>query len=571
MEICLASRGLQSFDPSAFSDSPEHVEVLLQIARLDLSHNSLLHLNGLAGLVHLVRLDLSHNGLRSLTGGLPLTLQELDVSHNSIASLQNAALLPLTSLVQLNLSFNELVDLRGLPGPLGHLSQLDVRGNQISTLKGLEQCAALQEIHAEANLIRDVDDVASLKYLLSLRRLYLASNPLLLRKRLLHSLQFLLPPGLEDDDLPATAPPSSLHSSANTTALPSAPNTTLPSLESSIALTDQSAHHDGGVRSSRDNPALLYPRRATAPFIVCSPQPPSSSSSPPRESTQDHGYALRNPSASSGVVGGEEESPTCRRRALPRENTLNPPAPPSQDGRRRSPFEQRKTEAPATAALNHQVYHSRQVLLAETAPLPSPSALVACATTVTPPKRRGQAREVAVLEEQLIRVMKERDVYKAEVQQLRTALVEMEQRCAEQGDKLKLLAGNGVAAAATHAHHSPTSENWSKRSYSTPNGGKQEQLSYRHYSDYANSSAQSDTVNHRSVEDKKKAQESSSCSVEQPQPLLLSSAESSQRVELTGHQSDAATTAGPVRKASVDRRQVAALLMSKLQKSSQIL
>lgn len=494
MQVDLRRRGLQSFDPAEFANSEEHLQLLLQVRQLDLSHNALYTIRGLEGLTHLTVLNISNNGLRSLGGGLPLTLRELDASHNCLGTLQNAALLPLQSLVSLNVSFNELEDLRGVPNVTAQLSYLDVRSNRLNSLQGVEHCALLRTLHAEANLLREVADMASLKCLSSLKEVFLEGNPLLLRKRLLHQVRLMLPPSVDQDDVPTMTPPSSVRTS--TAPPPSVPDTSsIASLESStsVSYTDvnnvsrlssqpasehirgpplpASKHHHSAPQaftSTKSTAATTSvaasrpPLRASASAALRATPSATRNASPLLSSTMAASAAPppAGVGASLGVVGGDADSPSCPRRALPHEHRLDgspvsaKPASPERFAGPSPPF------APAAAAL----------LLRSTPPpgFSSPARPPTTSHTATaasmgkverprqPERRVGStgrmSRELTreELEEQLVRVMAERDAYRRESIALRGEVVALQQLLAA-----KEAEEDDNDDAATTARHAP--------------------------------------------------------------------------------------------------------------------
>ncbi|KAG5484734.1 hypothetical protein LSCM1_06555 [Leishmania martiniquensis] len=457
MEVDLRRRGLQSFNPAEFANTDEHLRILLQVRQLDLSHNSLYTIRGLEGLTHLTVLNISHNGLRSLGGGLPLTLQVLDASHNSLASLQNAALLPLQFLTSLNVSFNDLEDLRGVPNVTAQLTYLDVRSNRLTSLMGIEHCTRLRTLHAEANLLREVADVASIKSLSLLCAVFLSGNPLLLRKRLLTTLHHMLPSSVEEDDLPTTAPPSSVRSS--TAAPPSVPDTSSVASLDRSTVASVSEHRQevrcGSRQSSR--PASVHQRTTlsardttdmcdssalqerTAPLHAHSSTPQRHRHLPSREAS-DRGHPLQSlvaasstatvPAVASGVVGGASDSPTCPRRALPHEHRLaetpgDLPVPSSPDIAHASvsfgPVHSTNGRDPLTGStlqVSASLPHERGSVDA------APQAPRHCASHTCALDRDD-------LEEQLARVTAERDRYQREVVLLRREVRDLRQKCAQ--------------------------------------------------------------------------------------------------------------------------------------------
>ncbi|KAK7200678.1 Leucine Rich repeat [Novymonas esmeraldas] len=470
MQVDLRRRGLQSFDPAEFANTDEHLHLLLQVRQLDLSYNALYTIRGLEGLTHLTVLNISHNGLRSLGGGLPLTLRELDASHNNIASLQNAALLPLRSLTSLNVSFNDLEDLRGVPNVTAQLTHLDVRSNRLASLDGIEHCGQLSTLHAEANLLREVADVASLKCLSLLKTVYLSGNPLLLRKRLLSQLHLLLPAGVEQDDLPTTAPPSSVRSS--TAAPPSVPDTSsagslehstvasicegreephyrsardggggsslLPSAPRGTALSLHSSTtgtHDVSALAERASASALYTsssihrsrdvgvaRAAEQPRCLPAPSSSSSTAPPPDQSTP-------------ALVGGAADSPSCPRRPLPHEHHLgDSPCADSDDS------SQGRTHATSTAG--------RQPASGTRAVRPASDLRLVAALRGS--GSRSSDLVLDELEERLMRVTAERDDYRRQVIALRSELRELRKALAPHFEQQQ-----EAADASKHAREEP--------------------------------------------------------------------------------------------------------------------
>ncbi|KAG5510405.1 hypothetical protein GH5_06603 [Leishmania sp. Ghana 2012 LV757] len=458
MQVDLRRRGLQSFDPAEFANTDEHLHILLQVRQLDLSYNSLYTITGLEGLTHLTVLNISHNGLRSLSGGLPLTLRELDASHNSLASLQNAALLPLKFLTTLNVSFNDLEDLRGVPNVTAQLTYLDVRSNRLTSLMGIEHCSQLRTLHAEANLLREIADVASIKCLSLLCAVFLSGNPLLLRKRLLTKLHHLLPSSVEEDDLPTTAPPSSIRSS--TAAPPSVPDTSsVASLDNSTVASvsgyrqevrcgsGQSSRpasaHQGAALSTRDTTdisgssailertALLHANSSTSQSHRHLPYRGACDRAHPLPSSAVGLSAPTVPAVATGVVGGASDSPTCPRRPLPHEHRLA-----------EIPGSVSASSSPGTAhaSVSFGPLHSSNgqgSLTGGTLPV-SASLPHGCGSVVAAPRatRNGPSPSGELdcddLQDQLARVTAERDSYRRELVVLRKEVRELRQKYARQ-------------------------------------------------------------------------------------------------------------------------------------------
>ncbi|KPA76957.1 hypothetical protein ABB37_07329 [Leptomonas pyrrhocoris] len=452
MQVDLRRRGLQSFNPAEFANSDEHLQLLLQIRQLDLSFNSLYTIRGLEGLTHLTVLNISNNGLRSLGGGLPLTLQELDASHNCLATLQNAALLPLQALTSLDVSFNELEDLRGVPNVTAKLAFLDVRSNRLGSLQGLEHCAELRTLHAEANMLREVGDVASLKSLSNVTAVFLAGNPILLRKRLLRQLRLLLPPSVDQDDVPTTAPPSSVRSS--TAPPPSAPGTlSVCSLENSTFASSIGSREGAEEEEQRQQqqapphtsqlssrPASVHQSGLPLAAADCYNPHRSAASRPPlRMSLSPTAHNAPAPLSTAGV-GGDTDSPSCRRRALPQEHRLGDSPASASPERFVDPSVMSAATTTTTAGSSTLRRSAPPPGLSPSARPPTTSHTATAASVwerPRPPQQdrrfvssertsRGLSREE--LEEQLIRVMAERDAYRHEATTLRRKVDDLQQR-----------------------------------------------------------------------------------------------------------------------------------------------
>lgn len=182
--------GLRAVD--AFSIFPA-------LEELDVSHNEVTNLQGLAGLPRLRRLQASHN--RPLTTAAALqgapaleelfldacglteasavpdlpTLRQLGLSRNPLRSLEG--LPPLVALENLAVAECGLSDLRGL-GTRPALRSLAAAQNELTTLAGIEGATGLERLFADRNELTDASALAGLS---SLRRVHLAHNQLATR------------------------------------------------------------------------------------------------------------------------------------------------------------------------------------------------------------------------------------------------------------------------------------------------------------------------------------------------------------------------------------------------------
>jgi protein NUD1 len=101
----------------------------------------------------LVRLDASRNALRHLTG-LPSTIRELKISHNVLSDLTSWA--HLMNLQYVDVSNNGLTNLSAFRH-LVHLRILRADNNQITNLDGVKYHDGLQVLRARGNLLEEVD------------------------------------------------------------------------------------------------------------------------------------------------------------------------------------------------------------------------------------------------------------------------------------------------------------------------------------------------------------------------------------------------------------------------------
>ena len=163
-----------------------------KIITLDASQNSLAHLDGVP---HCVRqLKVSQNLLTELTSWDHLmNLQYVDVSDNELKSL--SALKGLVHLRSIKADNNQLTDLDGLDChdglltlrarnnaieyldfanvQLDRLTELDVEGNQISTVRNLDLLPALSRLRLSNNKL---EGLTTRKSMLALRQLYIDDN-----------------------------------------------------------------------------------------------------------------------------------------------------------------------------------------------------------------------------------------------------------------------------------------------------------------------------------------------------------------------------------------------------------
>ncbi|CCW67692.1 unnamed protein product [Phytomonas sp. Hart1] len=198
-DVC---KHLTSYAAANHLDDASCTLAAMQITHLDLSFNALHVVSGLKHLPHLRVLNLSHNLLSSLEDELPPRLSNLNISYNKLSTLRSGALQPLQKLQTLDISFNCLKDLHGFPEAPDALRVLNVCGNQLTTLSDIMQCIRLEELYANKNALKEANDLSVLEILTQLRVFTLSENPILLFPKKVQAIHLLLPPDLEQMDVP---------------------------------------------------------------------------------------------------------------------------------------------------------------------------------------------------------------------------------------------------------------------------------------------------------------------------------------------------------------------------------
>ena len=115
---------------------------------------------GLEGATSLEYLDLSSNGgLRSLEVLTPMTtLKELYLQHNAVVDL--SSLTGLTNLQKLDVSYNALTTLAPIAACI-RLNWINADGNQLATLDGVCELTLLSELSVDYNKLTDISGLAS--------------------------------------------------------------------------------------------------------------------------------------------------------------------------------------------------------------------------------------------------------------------------------------------------------------------------------------------------------------------------------------------------------------------------
>jgi hypothetical protein len=172
MHVDGSHRGIAELDLGTVMRSDDEKDALTVVKSLDLSHNELVAVRSLQPLAALAILNVSYNRITAVSG-LPLGLTKLSLAHNRLTSLEGLAALP--SLVDLDVSDNEITQLP----PVGYtcLTALRIGKNRLATLQGIEHLAKLQQLDAGDNFICTTTDVGYIAELPSLAHLTLAGNP----------------------------------------------------------------------------------------------------------------------------------------------------------------------------------------------------------------------------------------------------------------------------------------------------------------------------------------------------------------------------------------------------------
>ena len=133
---------------------------LPNLKALTLSDCGLSTIADLSGAASLEFLDLSHNGgLRNLDVLAPMTsLKEIYLQHNAVVDL--SALAGLTNLEKLDVSYNSLTTLAPIATCI-RLNWLNADGNQLTTLDGICELNLLAELSVNYNKLTDISGLAA--------------------------------------------------------------------------------------------------------------------------------------------------------------------------------------------------------------------------------------------------------------------------------------------------------------------------------------------------------------------------------------------------------------------------
>jgi Leucine-rich repeat (LRR) protein len=141
------------------------------VLELNVYCSKLISLVNLQNLVNLKKLDCTHNKLTTLNGIQNLTnLQELYCHDNHLTTLNDIQ--HLINLKQLNCSYNNLVNLNGIQN-LTNLQILECYKNKINTLNHIQNLVNLEILHCYDNNITTLNGIQNLT---NLQKLYFSNN-----------------------------------------------------------------------------------------------------------------------------------------------------------------------------------------------------------------------------------------------------------------------------------------------------------------------------------------------------------------------------------------------------------
>ncbi|KAF9178273.1 hypothetical protein BGZ51_003960 [Haplosporangium sp. Z 767] len=128
----------------------------------------------------LQHLSLSDNSLPALTHGNTFlytqSITSLDLSHNLLLA-PPSGLIHLHNLSHLNLSYNMISGVQSIYQILGNIATLDLRGNRLESLSGLERLWNLEKVDVRENHLDEAAEVGRLAALPGIREVWSENNP----------------------------------------------------------------------------------------------------------------------------------------------------------------------------------------------------------------------------------------------------------------------------------------------------------------------------------------------------------------------------------------------------------
>lgn len=151
------------------------LRILFNLQQLNLAHNMITDIEPLTSLDYLTDLDLSFNEIEELSvleiEGLR-TLEKLNLGHNLLTDLKDLTWIWGRSLIELDLSSNDINDINDIYG-FFDLQVLNLSNNRVTDLSVLYFLKDLRVLNLSNNLVEDITNLAEMK---DLEYLYLNDN-----------------------------------------------------------------------------------------------------------------------------------------------------------------------------------------------------------------------------------------------------------------------------------------------------------------------------------------------------------------------------------------------------------
>ncbi|KAK3102808.1 hypothetical protein FSP39_014068 [Pinctada imbricata] len=142
---------------------------------VDLSYNEIEEMSDLSAHHYLTKLCLDHNKIKEIKGlERCKRLKHLSLAHNKIEKIQGIDNLPIQTL---NLCHNHIKKIENIES-LHQLCNVNFSGNNIRSLKGLEDHSIMECIDLEDNEVIDISEIKYIRDLTMLRELNLLRNPI---------------------------------------------------------------------------------------------------------------------------------------------------------------------------------------------------------------------------------------------------------------------------------------------------------------------------------------------------------------------------------------------------------
>ncbi|XP_070793151.1 nischarin isoform X5 [Pituophis catenifer annectens] len=138
----------------------------------------------------LTTLDMSHNSIAQIDNSVKLMpkIEFLDLSHNDVPLVENLQVclkmclnddvFHLYNLIHLDLSYNKLSTLEGIHTKIGNIKTLNLAGNHLERLSGLNKLYSLVNLDLSNNKVDQIDEIRNIGGLPCLEKLVLSNNPL---------------------------------------------------------------------------------------------------------------------------------------------------------------------------------------------------------------------------------------------------------------------------------------------------------------------------------------------------------------------------------------------------------